>query len=122
MWLSVLQGEGEHMVMDLQDITSSLANGIFKSNIWLFDTSVTPLAVNQLDSEDQLSEDDMSDDSGLDTDVDSDIDEMESESSDNKAVQLWNTGHTSFWQPLCKISYILLLTDIYAQHIYLCLN
>ena len=31
--LSVPQGEGECMVMDLQDVTLSLANGIFKSNI-----------------------------------------------------------------------------------------
>ena len=97
--LSVPQGEGERMVMDLQDVTSSLADGIVKSNIRLFDTSAAPLAIDQLDSEDQSSEGDMSDDSGLDTDVDSDIDEMESESSDNEAVKLQNTGRTSFRRP-----------------------
>ena len=31
--LSFPQGEGECMVMDLQEVTSSLADGIFKSNI-----------------------------------------------------------------------------------------
>ena len=45
------QGEGEQMVMDLQDVTRSLADGISKSQIQLLGTSSAPLQVERDDSD-----------------------------------------------------------------------
>jgi len=99
---AVPQGEGERMVMDLQDVTSSLADGISKSNIRLFDTSAAPLAVDQSDSEEEFGESDISDDSSLGSDVDSELDGADSESSGDEAhetIHLQNTGRTSIRRP-----------------------
>ena len=60
----------------------------------------------------------MSDDSGLDTDVDSNIDEMESESNDNEAMQLQNTGCTSFWWPPCSVANLLPLDPQHEDAFY----
>ncbi|KZW01504.1 DUF663-domain-containing protein [Exidia glandulosa HHB12029] len=48
---NIMQGEGEQMVMDLQDVTSSLADGISRSHIQLLGTSSAPLQVDPDDSE-----------------------------------------------------------------------
>ena len=92
-------GEGERMVMDLQDVKSSLADGISKSNIQLFGTSTIPLSIVQDDSEDG-GEKTSDDDSYPGHNIDSELD-GESESSDDEAdgdLQVENTGRTSLRQ------------------------
>ncbi|KAH7103390.1 DUF663-domain-containing protein [Auriculariales sp. MPI-PUGE-AT-0066] len=74
------QGEGEQMVMDLQDVTSSLADGIRSSNIQLLGTSSAPLVV---EDNDQQSEDgDFDEDSDEDGEGGYDSDEVSDEDDD----------------------------------------
>ena len=85
-----LQGEGEQMVMDLQDVTSSLADGIRASNIQLFGSSSAPLVVGQgEDDSDEEDEEDEDNDSasGDEEDVGSEDDDLGDEdvSEDDEA-------------------------------------
>ncbi|KAI0726270.1 DUF663-domain-containing protein [Fomitopsis betulina] len=76
----VPQGEGEQMVMDLQDVKSTLADAVAKSQIRLFGSSSRPLSVQAgpsrlSDASDESDVDEESDDEeGSDSEADSDID------------------------------------------------
>ncbi|KAK7690130.1 hypothetical protein QCA50_006779 [Cerrena zonata] len=69
----VPQGEGERMVMDLQDVNATLEDGVARSQIRLFGSSSRPLAVDPGPSrqhafqDDSGSEDDEDDDEGEDS-------------------------------------------------------
>jgi ribosome biogenesis protein BMS1 len=67
----VLQGEGEQMVMDLQDVTSTLADGISHSHIRLLESSSAPLTTREEQLSDEGEED--SDDSEGESDDDEQI-------------------------------------------------
>ncbi|KAF8579811.1 DUF663-domain-containing protein [Ramaria rubella] len=95
--VSVPQGEGERMVMDLQDVTSSMADGISKSNIRLFETSAAPLEVDS----DQSGSGSENEESGSDVDSDEGS-EGGFESSENEGEadpQIQNTGRTTLRRP-----------------------
>lgn len=66
------------MVLDLQDVRSTLADGISKSTIRLFDTSSAPLSALQPSAADQ----ELSDDSSLDGEDDEVDEESEDESGE----------------------------------------
>jgi ribosome biogenesis protein BMS1 len=76
--LAAHQGEGERMVMDLQDVTHTLADKLSQSHIRLFGSSATPLQVTGLDpavesdDEDEDDEGDWSEEGEDDGVVDSD--------------------------------------------------
>ncbi|GJJ14677.1 hypothetical protein Clacol_008943 [Clathrus columnatus] len=96
------QGEGERMVMGLQDVGASLEDGIKKSSIRLFGTSEAPLIVNGTQSE----EDHLSDpepDGESEDDDEEDISGSDEELSDDDIVdeqtEFINTGRTTLRQP-----------------------
>ena len=89
------------MVIDLQDVKSSLADGISKSNIQLFGTSAAPLVVDDAESATGDDNELTDDDSGPGSEIDSGLDE-ESGSSDDEAdedLPMENTGRTSLRRP-----------------------
>ncbi|KAF8507370.1 GTP binding protein [Hysterangium stoloniferum] len=93
------QGEGERMVIDLQDASTSLADGIKKSNIRLFGSSAAPLVVDGGSGE----EDDDDNDSGLgseaDSEEDADEDDTNPEEKEDEGEELVNTGRITMRRP-----------------------
>ncbi|KAF9005404.1 hypothetical protein BDQ17DRAFT_1399127 [Cyathus striatus] len=95
----VLQGEGEQMVMDLQDVDTTLDAAVAKSQIKLFGSSSKPLTVDARDVEMDGSDDDFDDEefdsqdedeSGIESGEDEDEDEDVEIPRDAR-----NTGRTS---------------------------
>ncbi|KAF8725341.1 U3 snoRNA binding, partial [Rhizoctonia solani] len=82
------QGEGERMVMDLQDITHTLADKLSQSHIRLLGTSTAPLEVTENDEE----EGDWSDDDGSDDDDEADDSEVEDDSDDSQDDEIVDKG------------------------------
>ncbi|KAJ7601096.1 DUF663-domain-containing protein [Mycena floridula] len=76
----VPQGEGEQMVMDLQDATVTLEDAVAHSQIRLFGSSTAPLGLNDGSDEDDQEEDSgdegADDDSGIDSDEEMDDDDQ----------------------------------------------
>src|SRR6266550_3419762 len=108
---AVPQGEGEQMVMDLQDVDATLEDAVAKSQIRLFGSSFKHLAVGSSqaleageDDEDGMEADDTSseasgsdadeDDSGIDS-SEEDEDEEEEDRDEPSSSNLENTGRTS---------------------------
>ena len=108
---AVPQGEGEQMVMDLQDVDATLEDAVAKSQIRLFGSSSKHLAVGssqaleaEEDDEDGIEDDDMNseasgsdadeDDSGIDS-SEEDEDEEEEDRDESSSSNLQNTGRTS---------------------------
>jgi ribosome biogenesis protein BMS1 len=103
-WYIVPQGEGEQMVMDLQDVDATLEDRVAQSNIRLFGTSSKTLTVDpssnatvvEADS-DEEDEEEFDDDSDEDEDAHSDSDASGSE-DDEEAMDediphnIHNTG------------------------------
>jgi ribosome biogenesis protein BMS1 len=79
-------GEGEQMVMDLQDVNTTLGDGIAKSEIRLFGSSTAPLtAPSAADQAFDFDDDEDSDDGDLrEEDFDSDDSEEEEEEDDRE--------------------------------------
>ncbi|KAF8336781.1 hypothetical protein F5887DRAFT_1245706 [Amanita rubescens] len=104
----VPQGEGEQMVMDLQDVDATLEDAVAKSQIRLFGSSSKHLALGSSqaleDDEYSVEADDMSseasgsdadeDDSGVDS-SEEDEDEEEEDRDEPSSSNLQNTGRTS---------------------------
>ncbi|KAF5347016.1 hypothetical protein D9756_010998 [Leucocoprinus leucothites] len=98
----VPQGEGERMVMDLQDVPNTLEDAVSKSQIRLFGTSSNPLAVASGSSPDDDRDED-EEESGSDGEFGSDTEEEE---DDEEALDLdhlppgaSNTGRQSRRMP-----------------------
>ncbi|KAF5360824.1 hypothetical protein D9756_004571 [Leucocoprinus leucothites] len=98
----VPQGEGEQMVMDLQDVPNTLEDAVSKSQIRLFGTSSNPLAIAS-GSSPENDEDEDEEESGSDEESDSDAEEEE---DDEEALDLdhlppgaSNTGRQSRRMP-----------------------
>ncbi|TFK38990.1 hypothetical protein BDQ12DRAFT_630112 [Crucibulum laeve] len=107
----VYQGEGEQMVMDLQDVNSTLEDAVSKSQIKLFGSSSKPLttdsAVNQdidmddaSDDEDDDGTDDFNsqdeeedDQSGIDSDEEDEDNLFDNDEEIHRGIQ--NTGRSS---------------------------
>ncbi|KAF8170348.1 GTP binding protein [Pholiota molesta] len=69
----VAQGEGERMVMDLQDVDQTLEDRVAQSDIRLFGSSSKALMVDQEESEDEEEEEESEQsDSGIDSDEEDD--------------------------------------------------
>ncbi|KAJ7164613.1 GTP binding protein [Mycena crocata] len=83
------QGEGEQMVMDLQDAGATLEDGVAQSHIRLFGSSSkhltveAPVDVDDSDGYEDASEDEEEDQSGVDSDDASDEDEGDEEAVPN---------------------------------------
>ncbi|TRM61106.1 hypothetical protein BD626DRAFT_460346 [Schizophyllum amplum] len=95
------KGEGEQMVMDLQDVNSTLEDAVARSQIRLFGSSSKGLEVQEReDNEDESDEDeDANDDSSEDED-DEDVDDDEDAAlPDADRHQGPNTGRTSRRNP-----------------------
>ncbi|KXN84592.1 Ribosome biogenesis protein bms1 [Leucoagaricus sp. SymC.cos] len=94
--IDVPQGEGEQMVMDLQDVANTLEDAIGKSQIRLFGTSSNPLTITPDEDEDAEMEDededvemeDEDEDVGEDEDEDEEEEEFDSDAEDDSAVDL----------------------------------
>ncbi|KAJ3560986.1 hypothetical protein NP233_g10477 [Leucocoprinus birnbaumii] len=78
----VPQGEGEQMVMDLQDVQNTLEDAVSKSQIRLFGTSSNPLAVTSPEDEDEEMDED-EDELGSDDEFDSDAEEEDEEGNED---------------------------------------
>ncbi|KAG6900655.1 hypothetical protein C0993_006759 [Termitomyces sp. T159_Od127] len=107
----VVQGEGEQMVMDLQDAEATLEDVVARSKIRLLGSSSKTLTVEELDMKDEDDDDDdddreESDNEGSDEE-DLNSDEDEDQDQDNKAsssqLRGTNTGRTSLRQPTRSI-------------------
>ncbi|KAJ3733295.1 GTP binding protein [Lentinula guzmanii] len=68
----IVQGEGERMVMDLQDAGMTLDDAVKQTKIRLFGSSEKPLAIGEFDEEDDEDEDGASADEEDQEDLDSD--------------------------------------------------
>ncbi|KAG8751188.1 Glycoside hydrolase 2 (Mannanase, beta-galactosidase), partial [Ceratobasidium sp. 428] len=77
------QGEGERMVMDLQDVTHTLAEKLSKSHIRLLGTSTASLKVDEPHSDVESDESDADDDENEKEDLDGDLDDSDAESNDS---------------------------------------
>ncbi|RXW21073.1 hypothetical protein EST38_g4783 [Candolleomyces aberdarensis] len=96
----VLQGEGEQMVMDLQDVNSTLDDAVARSQIRLFGSSSQPLIVgseNDDGSEDEESDDEEGEES---SDEGTDGEEPDEDEDDDWEIEdtpagAKNTGRTS---------------------------
>ncbi|GAA93772.1 uncharacterized protein L969DRAFT_92309 [Mixia osmundae IAM 14324] len=75
-----LVGEGERMVMDLQDVNSTLRQGIASSQIRLLGSSRDPL---QIENNDPSDDEDLEDNEIGDSDSADDVDVLESDIDDN---------------------------------------
>ncbi|KAG6820617.1 hypothetical protein H0H93_014220 [Arthromyces matolae] len=106
----VTQGEGEQMVMDLQDAEATLEDVVARSQIRLLGSSSKNLTISQDDGKlvDEVEEDDGEDiDSGVDDmddaeafdSDDSDADSDDAEVASSSRLQGPNTGRTSLRQP-----------------------
>lgn len=82
------QGEGEQMVMDLQDVSATLEDAVGKSQVRLFETSSNPLVVNPSSRSEDEDEDTDEDDEELDSNEVSDSDGFEEENSDAETFEL----------------------------------
>ncbi|EJD50622.1 DUF663-domain-containing protein [Auricularia subglabra TFB-10046 SS5] len=92
---AVLQGEGEQMVMDLQDVTHDLADGISRSQIQLLGTSSAPLKVGDDSDDGGYSDEDEGSASGSndEDDVEGDDDDFSDVEHDQEATG--DRGRTS---------------------------
>ena len=77
----VPQGEGEQMVMDLQDVSATLEDQVAQSNIRLFGTSSQVLTVDPQDNE---KDDSSEDDQGLSSEDDDESEDDAEESEDGE--------------------------------------
>ncbi|KIL67991.1 hypothetical protein M378DRAFT_122310 [Amanita muscaria Koide BX008] len=104
--IDVPQGEGEQMVMDLQEAPATLEDAVSKSQIRLFGTSSKGLTLGRSQSapsdEDESGfEDELGSEASADTEDDSEIGSEEDEEDDNdndlvpSSEALQNTGRTS---------------------------
>ncbi|KXN84589.1 Ribosome biogenesis protein bms1 [Leucoagaricus sp. SymC.cos] len=87
----VPQGEGEQMVMDLQDVANTLEDAVGKSQIRLFGTSSNPLTITpDEDAEMEDEDEDVDEDEDLEEDEEGSEDEEESDldAEDDSAVDL----------------------------------
>ncbi|KAF7325702.1 hypothetical protein MKEN_00420400 [Mycena kentingensis (nom. inval.)] len=94
----VPQGEGEQMVMDLQDAGATLEDGVAKSHIRLFESSSKHLTVDadeDSEEEDDDEDEEQEDESGIDSDDESD----ESDADEPISQQGENTGRLSRRNP-----------------------
>ncbi|KAG9122129.1 Glycoside hydrolase 2 (Mannanase, beta-galactosidase), partial [Ceratobasidium sp. 392] len=98
---NVPQGEGERMVMDLQDVTHTLAEKLSQSHIRLLGTSKASLQVEKPTPDAESDED--GDESGEDEDdSDTDLDDSDTESEAGSVASgsgLGNRGRTAPRQP-----------------------
>ncbi|KIJ54976.1 hypothetical protein M422DRAFT_153111 [Sphaerobolus stellatus SS14] len=96
-------GEGEQMVMDLQDARETLADGVAKSKIRLFGSSSAPLQIADGERDDDDDEDEDEDlVSGIDSeesDFDEDEDAEDDEDEEEDEGPLINTGRTTMRRP-----------------------
>ncbi|XP_006462356.1 hypothetical protein AGABI2DRAFT_223611 [Agaricus bisporus var. bisporus H97] len=83
----VPQGEGEQMVMDLQDMAGTLEDAVSKSQIRLFGTSSNPLSMTNLNEGRNQDGDDEEDEDG-EEDENGEEDEDEDDSEGDGAVDL----------------------------------
>ncbi|CAE6363390.1 unnamed protein product [Rhizoctonia solani] len=93
------QGEGEKMVMNLQDVTHTLADKLSRSHIRLLGTSTAPLEISARDEDED--EEGWSDDDGEETDRSDDSEESDY-SGDDELVEdgdLADHGRTKPRQP-----------------------
>ncbi|KAJ1303127.1 hypothetical protein OPQ81_011327 [Rhizoctonia solani] len=94
-----VQGEGEKMVMDLQDVTHTLADKLSQSHIRLLGTSTAPLEIGDRDEDED--EGDWSDDDNEEAEH-SDEDEASDSSEDDGAAEgedVRDRGRTTPRQP-----------------------
>jgi ribosome biogenesis protein BMS1 len=95
--LPEVEGEGERMVMDLQDATATLADSVAKSQIRLLGTSSHPLVVTAGNEDESGSEDDSElqfDDAG-----DEDAESMTSVSDEEERIVGDGTGRSTARNP-----------------------
>jgi ribosome biogenesis protein BMS1 len=102
---SVYQGEGEQMVMDLQDVSETLEGAVARSQIRLFDSSSKSLTLDPSSSRHTRVEDDLvgqgsdgeEDQEGEDlaSDSDGDFDDEELPYSEDEDVELHPTGRSA---------------------------
>ncbi|KAI0272913.1 GTP binding protein [Russula aff. rugulosa BPL654] len=102
----VPQGEGEQMVMDLQDVSETLEGAVARSQIRLFDSSSKSLTLDPSSSRHTRVEDDRvgqgsdgeeerQDDEDLASDSDGDFDDEELPYSEDEDVELHPTGRSA---------------------------
>ncbi|TFK23423.1 DUF663-domain-containing protein [Coprinopsis marcescibilis] len=96
----ILQGEGEQMVMDLQDVSSTLEDAVAKSQIRLFSSSSNPLTAESYAAHAQEDDEDYSDvesDSDAEREAyeDSDDEDDDDGMDEDLASHPQNTGRTS---------------------------
>ncbi|KXN84596.1 Ribosome biogenesis protein bms1 [Leucoagaricus sp. SymC.cos] len=87
----VSQGEGEQMVMDLQDVANTLEDAVSKSQIRLFGTSSNPLTITpdeDAEMEDEDEDVDEDEDEEEDEEGSEDEEEFDSDAEDDSAVDL----------------------------------
>jgi ribosome biogenesis protein BMS1 len=85
----VPQGEGERMVMDLQDVAGTLEDAMGKSQIRLFGTSSNPLSVaNPDDGEGEDGEEDEGSEGSVSSEEDEDGEEGEASTEEDDTVDL----------------------------------
>ncbi len=92
----VLQGAGEQMVMDLQDVDQTLEDRVAQSSIRLFGSSSKALTVEAVQDQDQEDEEDFDEedfDSGLGSEVGSDDEDEEMDEDIPRHAD--NTGRTN---------------------------
>ena len=100
------QGEGEQMVMDLQDVSETLEGAVARSQIRLFDSSSKSLTLDPSSSRHTRVEDDRvgqgsdgeeegQDDEDLASDSDGDFDDEELPYSEDEKVELHPTGRSA---------------------------
>ncbi|KAF9474527.1 DUF663-domain-containing protein [Pholiota conissans] len=86
------QGEGEQMVMDLQDVDQTLEDRVAQSNIRLFGSSSKALVVDE-DKDSEEEEYSEQSDSGIDSDEDSEDEDMDEDEDIPRHAD--NTGRTT---------------------------
>ena len=95
-----LRGEGERMVMNLQDVNATLEDSISRSTIKLFDSSTAPLSVRRLDSSDDPDGDDESEAEDTEGEGSEDDDASDSDGDgDDIGPGPSSGGRTSFREP-----------------------
>lgn len=96
-YLAAPQGEGEQMVMDLQDVGSTLEDGVAKSQIRLLGSSSKNLTVNNDDDDEEPYDEDFDSQDEEESDEESDIDSDHDEDVEDgeQARDPCNTGRLS---------------------------
>ena len=101
---AVPQGEGEQMVMDLQDVGATLEDSVAQSQIRLFGSSSNHLTINpsrnEVDEDDEdIDDDEESEESDEESDVDEDEDD-EDMSDNSGEPRINNRGRSTVRNPL----------------------